>query len=98
MMYKIISRTLILVTAFFLVTSIEVSAQDQLTDFDPVNIAEAVELPDNTIENVTIVGDLIFFDNEDEALFNSTCPVLAVEDFEDTNVPPNSIGFCGSTI
>jgi len=61
MMYKIISRTLILITALFLVTSIEVSA-------------------------------LTFFDNE--AIFNNICPVLAVEDFEDTNVPLNSVFLC----
>jgi len=62
-MYKIISRTLILITALFLVTSIELSAQD-----------------------------LTFFDNQDS--FNKTCPFLAVEDFEDTNAPPNVATSC----
>jgi len=65
MMYKIISRILVLITALFLVTSIEVSAQD-----------------------------VSFFDDED--LFNNTCPVLAVEDFEDTNAPLNSGLVCPS--
>jgi len=98
MKYEIISRTLILITALFLITSIEVSAQVSITDSDPRNIPEAVELPDNTIEKVIIVGDLTFFDNEDEDLFNKTCPDLAVEDFEDTKVGSNSVGVCSNPI
>jgi hypothetical protein len=62
-MYKVISSSIILITALFLVTSIEVSAQD-----------------------------LTFFN--DQVSFNNSCPDLAFEDFEDTNVPPNSSQGC----
>jgi exosortase sorting signal-containing protein len=92
MTYSIISRTLLLFAALFLVTSTLVSAQDSFTDIDPGNIPEAGASPDNTIVDFVIVGDLEFFDNEGS--FNNTCTGLAFEDFEDTNLPPNSVLAC----
>ena len=42
------------------------------------------------------VGSLIFFD--DLNAFSASCPDLALEDFENTNVPPNAVEQCSSSI
>jgi len=92
-----LSLIILIAGGLFLVQSgANAYAQDNFADSDQGNIPEAVAPPENTIENVIIVGNLTFFDNEGEALFNNGCPFLAVEDFEDTNVGPNDALACPS--
>lgn len=94
MSYKIISRSLIIITALFLVTSIGARAQDSVTDTDPGNIPGVGVGAEITLESVVLIDGVAFFD--DQAAFNNTCAGLAVEDFEDTLVPPNSTFACTS--
>lgn len=63
MMHKPSTLMFMFITALFVATSIEASAQ----------------------------GPSFF---NDENLFNNTCAGLAVEDFEDTNIPPGDIFVC----
>jgi IPTL-CTERM motif len=96
MTYSIISRTLVLITALFLVTSMVASAQDSYDTIDPGSLPDPGVQPDNVIESVEINGFVIFLDDED--LFNNSCLDLAFEDFEDTNAPPDSVVACPNPI
>ena len=89
MIYKIISRTLILIAVLFLVTSIEVSAQDDFTDVNPEDVPE---LPNDIAQDVIVNGDILIFDDEVE--FNNTCGGFPIEDFSETNVGADTVLGC----
>ena len=92
MIFKNLSKKLLLCAAVFLLTSITVSAQDNYSDLDPNTPPDTSEQPDNAIEEILIENNVIFTD--DRALFTSSCTNLAFEGFEDTDTAPNSIVTC----
>lgn len=67
------------------------NAQVNLTDVSPGG--DRAEAQDQlTTQEIIDIGNLRFY--TEAAEFNQECPVLAFEDFEDTDVPPNSTVGC----
>lgn len=82
-----------LLVAFLCIISLGViKAQDNVTDVSPGDRVEALSEPSNSTQEVLEIGTLRFYNDETE--FNEICSGLALEDFEDTNAPPNSSVGC----
>jgi hypothetical protein len=81
-----------LITVLFLFSCLNISrAQDSFSDIDSRNFTELAEDNAGTtrrLDQVINNSDLVFYD--DPLTFNQSCSDLAIEDFEDTNVEPDS--------
>lgn len=88
------SLTFIAISLIFSALSVS-RAQESFSTIDPLSSPDIVEQPisTNQIINQDIVDtDLVFF--EDAISFNESCEDLAIEDFDETNVEPDSSLAC----
>jgi IPTL-CTERM motif len=90
MKFNVLILTQVLFFIFSL-SSTEVKAQVTITDSEPSNIINSAI--DNGADAFQLDG-LTIFSNESQ--FNSICPSLPLEDFGNTNLPPNSLAACPS--
>jgi|GEM_PF-1585973 len=81
-----------LITVFLIFSCLNISrAQDSFSNIDSRNFTDLAEQhagASRRLDQVINDSDLVFYD--DPLTFNQSCSDLAIEDFEDTNVEPDS--------
>ena len=86
-------RISILFLFVFLMTFSVSSAQKSYSDFDPGAVARSSSSAETAERNLLVNNGVTFFINEEPA-FEETCGFLPTEDFEDTNIAPDSTQAC----